>query len=59
MNEIPYERLLQIAKKMHLYIFINSSDELEVYEELGLTEEENAILGYLGGLEVNHNESEE
>lgn len=45
---IEYERLLQIAKKMHTWIFLNSENEQEVYDELGLTDEENAILGYSG-----------
>ena len=42
------ERLLHIAKKMHTYIFLNSSDEQKVYDELGLTDEENKMLGYSG-----------
>lgn len=45
---IEYGRLLQIARKMHLYIFLHSDNEQEVYDELGLTDEENAILGYSG-----------
>jgi hypothetical protein len=45
------ERLLQIARKMHLYIFLHCQNEQEVYDELGLTEEENRILGYSG--EIN------
>lgn len=45
---IPYERLLKIAREMHTYIFLNSGDEQAVYDELGLTEEENRILGYSG-----------
>lgn len=43
-----YERLHQIALKMHNWIFLNSGDEQEVYDELGLTDEENAFLGYGG-----------
>lgn len=42
------KRLLEIAKKMHLYIFLNVSDEQSAYDEIGLTDEENAILGYSG-----------
>lgn len=42
---IEYERLLEIAKKMHLWIFLNTSNEFKVYDELGLTDEENMILG--------------
>lgn len=49
-GEIPYERLLKIAKKMHLWIFHHSFDEQEAYDECGLTDEENAILGYGGQL---------
>ena len=43
--KIEYERLLKIAKKMHLWIFLNTGNEFEVYKELGLTDEENFILG--------------
>lgn len=42
---ISYERLLQIARKMHLWIFLHSSDDNYEYEKMGITEEENAILG--------------
>ena len=45
---IEYDRLLQIAHKMHEWIFLNSMDEQEIYDSLGLTEEENYILGSLG-----------
>lgn len=40
------ERLLEIARKMHLYIFLHSGDEEGIYNELGLTEEENIMMGY-------------
>ena len=50
---IEYERLLKIAKKMHTWIFLNAFDEQEVYDELGLTEEENFMLGYGGRLVVS------
>lgn len=43
-----YERLHQIARKMHGWIFQHTFDEQEVYDELGLTDEENAFLGYGG-----------
>ena len=43
---IEYERLLKIAKKMHLWIFLNTTNEDEVYDELGLTDEEKMELGY-------------
>lgn len=52
MNKIEYERLLQIARKMHTWIFLHSFDEQEVYDKLGLTDEENAILGYSGQFEL-------
>lgn len=42
------KRLLEIAKKMHLYIFLNITDEQKAYDEIGLTDEENAMLGYSG-----------
>lgn len=43
-----YDRLLKIAKKMHLWIFLHSGDEQKVYDELGLTDKENEMLGYSG-----------
>lgn len=49
---IEYERLHKIAQKMHLWIFLNCIDEHEVYEELGLTDEENMELGYSGRLNI-------
>lgn len=51
--KIEYERLLEIAKEMHLWIFLNSGDDYEVYKELGLTDEENLILG--SGIEQDGN----
>lgn len=42
------KRLLHIARKMHLWIFLNSGDEEKVYKELGLTDEDNEMLGYGG-----------
>jgi len=44
-EHLPYERLLQIAKKMHLWIFLHSDYDQEIYDEMGLTIEENGILG--------------
>ena len=49
---MEYERLLEIARKMHCWIFLHTFDEDEVYEELGLTPEENAILGSAGKIEI-------
>lgn len=45
---IPYERLLKIAKKLHLWIFLHTADEFAVYKELGLTDAENIELGSIG-----------
>ena len=47
-EKIEYDRLLELAKKMHLWIFLHCGDENEVYKELGLTLGENEILGYSG-----------
>ena len=55
---MSYERLLKLAKKMHLWIFLHCYDEQAVYEELGLTEEEDCFLGYGGSFELKLNESE-
>ena len=56
---IEYDRLLQIAHKMHEWIFLNSIDEQEIYDSLGLTEEENYILGSLGKIiiETDNNQN--
>lgn len=45
------ERLLKIAKAMHTWIFLHTGNEEKAYEECGLTDEENALLGYCGKLE--------
>ena len=42
------ERLLHVARKMHLWIFLNTGDEQKAYDECGLTDEMNAMLGYGG-----------
>lgn len=57
--KIDYERLLKLARKMHLWIFLHSDDEQEVYDELGLTEEENNVLGYIGRFEIEGDENGE
>ena len=49
---ISYERLLKLAKEMHTWIFLNTGNEQKVYDELGITEEENYVLGYGGKIEV-------
>jgi len=46
------EELLKVAKKMHLWIFLNTGDEQKAYDECGLTDEMNAALGYGGRLEL-------
>jgi len=48
---MEYDRLLEIARAMHCWIFLHSFDEDEVYKELGITPEENAILGSAGRIE--------
>ncbi len=58
-KQITYERLLKIARKMHTWIFLNCFDEQKVYDELGLTGEENIILGYGGKLVVLDSEGEQ
>ena len=47
-----YNRLLSAARKMHTWIFLNSADEQEAYDQCGLTDEENALLGYGGRFEI-------
>lgn len=52
------ERLKEISKKMHLWIFLHSGDEQKAYDELGLTDEENAILGYSGQIRIGSDDNE-
>ena len=52
------ERLKEIARKMHLWIFLHSGNEQEVYDELGLTDEENAMLGYSGQFRLQGEDKE-
>lgn len=52
------ERLRGIAHKMHLWIFLNSGDEQKVYDELGLTDEENTMLGYSGQIRIGGGDNE-
>lgn len=47
-KKIEYDRLLHLTKKMHLWIFLHTGDEESVYKELGITDEEDVILGYSG-----------
>ena len=46
------EQLLKAAKKMHLWIFLNSGDEQTAYDWCGLSDEMNAALGYGGQFEI-------
>lgn len=43
-----YDRVLHLAKLMHTWIFLNTFDEQAVYDELGFTDEDNALLGSIG-----------
>lgn len=47
-----YEELLRAAKKMHTWIFLNTGDEQKAYDECGLSDEMNSVLGYGGRLEI-------
>ena len=47
-----YRELLKAARKMHRWIFLNTVDELEAYDECCLTDEMNALLGYGGQFTV-------
>ena len=52
------DRLLNIARKMHTWIFLHTGNEKEVYDELGLTDEENVLLGYHGQFILGDKENE-
>lgn len=47
------EELLKAARKMHLWIFLNTGDEQKAYEECGLSDEMNAALGYGGQFKIS------
>ena len=53
------ERLLHIAKAMHTWIFLHTADEYAVYDELGLTGEDNAMLGSIGKVVVFNQKKEQ
>lgn len=55
---IGYNRLLELAQSMHCWIFAHVADELEVYDELGMTAKENALLGYGGSFTIKDKEEE-
>ena len=59
MLKLENEHLLRLAKKMHLYIFLHTADEQKAYDELGLTDEENAMLGYSGEFRLEVKEENE
>lgn len=42
------EELLRIGAKMHTWIFLHTTDEQAAYDEIGLTDEQNALFGYSG-----------
>jgi len=42
------EDLLRIGAKMHTWIFLHTTDEQAAYDEIGLTDEQNAMFGYSG-----------
>lgn len=44
---------------MHLWIFLNTSDEEKVYEECGLSDEMNLTLGYGGKMVFRSDPPEE
>ena len=38
--------LMKLARNMHLWIFLHTGDEHKAYKECGLTDEDDAMLGY-------------
>ena len=46
------EEILKVAKAMHTWIFLNSVDEQDAYDECGLTDEMNAEFGYGGQFKI-------
>ena len=52
------DELLKAGKKRHTWIFLNSFDEQEAYNECGLTDEQNAMFGY-GGQYILSSQAEE
>ena len=46
------EELLKAAKSMHTWIFLNTADEQEAYQECHLSDEMNRALGYGGKMEI-------
>lgn len=58
LSKITKERLFEIANALHLWIFKNCTNEWEIYEELGLSGEENFLLGYGGRYEIKGGSNE-
>ena len=52
------EELLKAAISMHTWIFLNSGDEQNAYDECGLTDEMNVALGYGGQFIVEQTKGE-
>ena len=52
------DNLLRICSKMHTWIFLHTGDEQKAYDEIGLTDEQNAMLGYLGQCEFTTKKEE-
>lgn len=44
---LTYDRLFELAYKMHLELFHLAGDEKEIYNKIGLTNEENELFGYV------------
>ena len=42
------EELLRVCAKMHAWIFLHTTDEQATYDEIGLTDKQNAMFGYSG-----------
>lgn len=51
-------RLRKIAGAMHTWIFRHTGDEEKAYQECGLTDEDNAMLGYIGKIELAEQEGD-
>lgn len=52
---IEYDRLLQLARKMYHWIFLHTTDN-SIYEELEITDEEDALLTYWEKVAIDPNE---
>lgn len=55
-QKAEYDHLLKIARKMHTWIFLNTGDEQAAYDEIGLSAEDNILLGYMGEIELVNEE---